>query len=262
MSVEKVRETGNASRKYVVLVKARAPAGVSVYYPLVTTTAPIYPLPPPTTLVGALAYPYVRTEKSVELMEEGGEAYSPAVLILNKVLYVAAGAEGWMPTRDVERVYQLIYQKRTRWNMLGLAYTIGVRGNIYYLNDRLYLLYILTDVGLAKYAYGITRVGRKENLVSVEDVLIEELSKVVKSVGSGTFETYFYLPEEIAVCTNHEIVSLPKLTKENFGRTTSLNTDKYCVSKGLRTVVGELKSTGALIRIDDLEIPVPRQIIN
>ncbi|MEM1604553.1 MAG: type I-A CRISPR-associated protein Cas5a [Zestosphaera sp.] len=264
MSAEKVRASESTSKKYAVLVKIRAPAGVSIYHPLATTAAPSYPLPPPTTLAGALAYSYLRTTEFTELVEveKTRNTYSPTILILDKIAYAAAGAEGWMLTKDIERVYQLIYQRMERWGLLELAYTVGVRGNTYYPNDRLYLLYILKDEELAKHAYGITRIGRKENLVSVEDIIIEELSKVIKSVGSGTFKTYFYLPEEIAVCTNHEIISLPKLTKENFGTTTSPATERYCVSKGLGAVRGELKSSGVLIEIDDFEIPVPRQVMS
>jgi len=262
MRTEKLRALKSTGEKYAVLVKTRAPAGVSVYYPLTTTAAPSYPLPPPTTLAGALAYPYIRTGKSIELIEEAGETCSSTILILDKIVYAAAGAEGWMPAKDVERIYQLIYQKKERWSSLELAYTVGVRGNIYYLDDKLYLLYILINKELANYAYGITRIGRKENLVSVEDVTVEELSKVIKSIGSGTFETYFYLPEEIAICTNHEIISLPKLTKENFCRTTFPITERHCVSKGLGAVRGELKRAGVLIRIEDFEIPIPRQVVS
>lgn len=186
--------------------------------------------------------------------------YSSTTLILDKMLYAAAGAEGWIPARDAERIYQLIYQRRERWNSLELAYTIGIRGNTYYVNDKLYLLYILADRELADYAYGIIRIGRKENLVSVEEIIVEELDKTIKSVGKGAFETYFYLPEEVAVCTNHEIISLPKLTKENFTKTMSPVTDKYCVSRGIGPIKGNLKSTGALIKVEDFEIPIPRQL--
>ncbi|MEM1622675.1 MAG: type I-A CRISPR-associated protein Cas5a [Sulfolobales archaeon] len=247
--------------RYVVLVKVRAPAGVSVYHPLATTTAPCYPLPPPTTLAGALAYAYLRGKRSTELFEEEGNLYSPAVLVLSEIAYAAAGAEGWTLTRDSERVYQLVYQKKQRWGSLELAYTVGVRGNAYYLDDRLYIVYILANKKLIEYAYGIVRIGRKESLVSVDGVTVESLGRVVKSVGSGTFETYFYLPEEIAVCTNHEVISMPKLVKENFRRTTSPLMERYCVSKGLGTIRGELKGTGALIRIEDFDIPVPKQVL-
>lgn len=262
MNKEKVMAPESSSEKYSVLVKVRASTGISVYYPLATTTAPSYPLPPPTTLAGALAYSYLRTVRSTELVEEASEVYSPTVLVLDEIAYTAAGAEGWALTRDTERVYQLIYQKKPRWSSLELAYTVGSRGTAYYLNDKLYILYILTNKKLVEYAYGITRIGRKENLVSVEDIAVEELSRTVKSVGSGTFESYFYLPEEIAICTNHEIISLPELAKENFKRTVSSITDRYCVSRGLGAIRGQLKSAGALIRMEDFDIPIPRQVVS
>ncbi len=260
MSINK--ELRNTNEKYVVLLKVRTPAGISVYHPLATTTAPSYPLPPPTTLVGALAYPYLRITSSKEIIEDSEDSYSPTMLILDKVLYATAGAEGWVPTRDVERVYQLVYQRKDRWDSVDLAYTIGVRGITHYPDNKLYVLYILKDRELAKYAYGIIRIGRKESLVSIEDAVVKELHETLKAVGKGTFETYFYLPEEIAICTNHEIVTFPKLIKENFSRTISPLTEKYCVSKGLGAIRGELKSSGALIKVEDFEIPIPKHFID
>jgi CRISPR-associated protein Cas5a/b/c len=243
--------------KYAVLVKLRAPTGVSVYYPLATITAPHYPLPPPTTIAGALAYSYLRIRESSELVENN---YSPTVKILDKLKYVSAGAEGWTRSREVERIYQLFYQKKKRWNEIALAYTIGVRGNSYYANDTLYLFYVTTDNSLVKYAYGITRVGRKESLVSVDAVYYEDLSKTIKAIGKGAFETYFYFPKEIAVSANAEVISMPKLARENFGRTTTPLLEDYYISNGLEPIRGELKSAGALIRIEDYEIPIPRTL--
>ncbi len=245
--------------KYAVLVKLRTPAGVSIYYPLATTTAPHYPLPPPTTVAGAIAYSYLRLRESSELAENN---YSPTVKILDKLKYASAGAEGWTRSREVERIYQLPYQRKERWDELALAYTIGVRGSSHYANDTLYLFYVTTESSLPKYAYGITRVGRKENLVSVDAVYYEDLNKTIKAIGKGVFETYFYFPKEIAVSANAEVISMPKLSKENFGRTTTPLLEDYYLSNGLEPIRGELKSSGALVRIEDHEIPVPRTILD
>lgn len=262
MNKENPKNSEKTSKKYVALAKVRAPTGISIYYPLTTTSAPNYPLPPPTTLVGALAYPYLRTKIFVELVEDSENVYSPAILILDKVIYATAGAEGWTVSKDAERVYQLIYQRKDRWKSLEYAYSVGVRGSVYYLHDKLYLLYILTDKELTNYIYGITRIGRKESLVSIEDVIVEELEKTIKAVGSGTFETYFYLPEEIATCVNSEIIALPKLTKENLGRATSPIVERYHLSKGLGPIRGNLKSSGALLEVDGFEIPVPKHLVS
>ena len=250
------------TERYVVLVKVRAPFGISVYYPLVSTTAPTYPLPPPTTLVGALAYPYLRETLAEEYDET--KNYSSAVKILNDVLYAAAGAEGWMMSRDAERIYQLIYQREGRWEgpkSLELAFTVGVRGNVYYVNDMLYILYVIRNEELAKYAYGITRIGRKESMVCVEDLVVEKLHNTIKPV-RGAFKTYFYFPDEVAVCKNAEVLMLPKLVKENFGRTVKPVMEKYCVSRGLEGILGELKTAGVLIEVGGLQVPIPKYLVS
>lgn len=245
--------------KYVVLVKLRAPSGISVYYPLASFTTPNYPLPPPTTLAGALAYPYLRTKESSEVVD--GE-YSPTVKILDKLVYASAGAEGWVQTREIERIYQHIYLKKQHWAKLDSAYSIGVKGITFYLNDLVYLFYVVTDSDIVKYTYGIVRVGRKESLVSVEEVYYDELNNVVKAIGKGTFETYFYFPREIAVCQNAEVIPMPKIDRVNFGKTLTPILEDYCISNGIDPVVGELKSGGALVRIEDYDIPIPRSILD
>ncbi|MEM0368802.1 MAG: type I-A CRISPR-associated protein Cas5a [Desulfurococcaceae archaeon] len=258
MSMEGTRHQGDG-RRFAVLIKIKAPAGVSVYYPLATTSAPSYPLPPPTTLAGALAYSYLRVKQFTEFVDEG---FSPVVRVLDKILYATAGAEGWMPSRDTERIYQLIYQRKERWNNLELAYTVGVRGNMYYVNDELYLFYVLTDEKLAKHAHGIIRMGRKENLVSVEEVVIEELEKVAQPKDVRDFTTYFYFPEEVAVCADCDILEMPKLSKGNFKSGVVVPVmGRYCISRVFGAVRGKLKSNGAIVKISGLEIPLPEQVV-
>ncbi len=250
--------------KYVVLVKLRAPGGVAVYYPQATTTAPIYPLPSPTTLLGALAYPYLRKNSGIEAVNIGGKLYSPAVKILEKVSYVAAGSEGYLPSREVERVHQVIYMRKQHWEKLDLYYSIGVRGNAHYLDDNLYLLYIVDDKGLADYAYGIVRVGRKEGLVVVDEVIVEEVNKTVKSIGKGIFRTLFYFPTKIAICPEGNALRMPMpiLIKENFSEEALAPvTEEYCIPR-LGEVVSELKSPGALISVGGYNIPVPKEVVS
>lgn len=247
--------------RYAVLVKLKVPYGISVYYPQATTTAPAYPLPPPTTLVGALAYPYLRKISNSEVELVGGRPYSPARKLLGKVLYASAGAEGYSVSRDVERVFQAIYLRREYWGRAEMLYTIGVRGVIYYLDDNLYLLYVVSDRSLADYAYGIVRLGRKESIVTVEDVIIEKIEDVVKAVGRGSFKTIFYYPIRVATgCQEGAyIVHMPKLSEVNFTSTKLPETEEYCVPRGV--VASELREGGALVSIGELDIPVPREVV-
>jgi CRISPR-associated protein Cas5a/b/c len=244
--------------KYAVLVKLRAPGGITVNYPLAPVPSPHYPLPPPTTLVGALAYPFLRLRESKETVEG---SFSPAVKILDMVPYASAGTDGWVRTREVERIFQLMYQKKIRWNDMSLAYSVGARGLSRFADDKLYVLYIITEKSLIDYAYGIVRIGKKEGIVSVEDVCYEELEKTVKYKEMGTFETFFYFPKDIAVVQRGQVISMPKLVKENFGTTVSPVMEDYIVNNGFEPIIGELKTNGALIKIEDFEIPIPRMLL-
>jgi len=248
--------------RYVVLVRLKAPYGVSVYYPQASTTAPAYPLPSPTTLVGALAYPYLRKTTNSEVEIVGGRPCSPARRLLGKVLYASAGAESYSVSRDVERLLQVIYLRKAHWGRAEMMYTVGVRGVTYYLNDDLYVLYVVSDRSLADYAYGIVRLGRKESLVTVEEVVVERLEDTVKSVGRGSFTTFFYYPTRVAVhCPDERAyaIHMPKLSEENFASTRLPETEEFCVPRGW--VTSELREGGALISIGGLEVPVPREVV-
>lgn len=248
--------------RYAVLVKLKVPYGISVYYPQATTTAPAYPLPPPTTLIGALAYPYLRKTADSEVEIVGGKPYSLARRLLNKVLYTSAGSEGYSMSRDVERVLQAIYLRKDYWGRAEMLYTIGVRGVTYYLDDNLYILYIVSDRSLADYAYGIVRLGRKESMVTVEDVVVERVEDVVKAVGRGSFKTIFYYLTKVATGCQEErayIIHMPKLSETNFTSTRLPETEEYCVPRGV--VASELREGGALVSIDGLDIPIPREVV-
>ena len=62
--------------------------------------------------------------------------------------------------------------------------------------DVSYIAYIVTNPDLAKYAWGITRIGRKEDLAVVRDVRVIPLSKL-KRVNSSIINTRFYVPASL-----------------------------------------------------------------
>jgi CRISPR-associated protein Cas5a/b/c len=247
---------------YAVLVKLKAPYGISVYQPQASTTAPTYTLPPPTTLIGALAYPYLRKSINLEVEVVGGKLYSPARRLLNKVIYASAGAGGYFRSRDIERIFQVIYMRKKHWDKSEMFYSVGVRGVTYYLNEDIYGLYIISDPSLLNYVYGIVRLGRKESIVIVEDVIIEKLENVVRAVDKGSFTTFFYFPTRVAAyCPegNAYTLRMPKLSEVNFTSTKLPETEEYCIP--YREIQSELKEGGALISIDGFDIPIPKEVI-
>lgn len=248
---------------YLALVELEVFSGLSVFLPLTSTSAPVYPLPPPTTLVGALAYPYLRLSNTQEHIQESEVTYSPAIKLLDNILYASAGALGYIVTRDVERLYQAIYQRRERWSekYKELWYTIGIRGVVNYLNNKLYILYISNKEDILYYTHGITRIGRKEGHVSVTRVVIKQLDEVIKSTKEGeVFETIFYTPTKLAVCdpTTSITMFMPKLTRTNFTYTLKADLDEYYIPKNIVPARCVLLRDGALVNVDGFEVAIPK----
>lgn len=246
---------------YVALVELDVFSGLSVFYPYTSTSAPTYPLPPPTTLLGAIAYPYMR-QYHVEDIEDS----SAAAKFLDHIVYATAGCEGYVITRDVERVYQAIYQRKERWKeeFKDLWYTIAVRGVVRYLDDKLYAVYLSKNQDVLKYAYGITRIGRKEGFVTVKSVTIIQLNDALVHTGNNTpFETLFYTPSNIVECEESTAVKIHmhKLAKANFTRTTKPEVEEYYVPRGFGPMKCRLLANGALISVKDLYLAIPRRFI-
>lgn len=252
---------------YAVILEITTFGPISIYTPYSTTSANTYFLPPPTTLVGALAYAYKRSLNDFkEIVDEG---VSPAVkLIENKeVLYASAGIDKpYTFTKSVERVYQHIYLRPEHWKKLDMAYTVGVRAAI--IVDKLYAFYITSNKDIARYGYGVTRIGRKESLVSVDNVCITPLRDAVSR--GRVCETGFYFPLSIAKDYGEKDIwieiDMPTLSRDNFLKR-SLITEKYVLPKPFvfRKTVVELNDAGIAIQIKcggkEMEIPIPRRVV-
>ena len=237
---------------YVALAKFDVFSNISIFYPLTSKAAPAYPLPPPTTLVGALAYPYLRSREPSEYYN----GYSPAVKLLDVIHYASAGAYAYHIMKDIERIYQHVYLRKDHWSKLEMAFTVSVRGVTTYLDNELFVLYVSRDRKVLDYIYGITRIGRKECHVALRDVVIEKLEDVVSH--RRIFNTVFYTPTAIAECSKAIRLSMPKLDKYNFSGTTQPLLEEYFVPNGLEPMECELGPQGLLIEIDGMAIAIPR----
>lgn len=251
---------------YVAFVKLNVFSCLSVFYPYASTSAPTYPLPPPTTLVGALAYSYMRKDH-IEDVVEGGKRHSAAEKMLNYIVYATAGSKGYVVTRDVERVYQVIYQRKERWTEehKDLWYTVAVRGVVKYLDDELYVVYLSKTPEVLSYAYGIVRIGRKESHVIVKSVTIRHLNEVlVKDPHVRIFETAFYTPVNIAECEDETSITthMNKLVTLSFAYTKEHETEEFYLPKGLGLMKCRLLDKGVLIRLEDLYVAIPRSLLN
>ncbi|MEM1690680.1 MAG: type I-A CRISPR-associated protein Cas5a [Thermofilaceae archaeon] len=255
---------------YALLVKVTLHSPILVHMPLTSLSAESFPLPPPTTLVGALAYPYFRARGSqAELLDDGASPARALLGLSGKVLYAAAApGSAYSKFTTVERVYQHIYLREGYWADRERAYTVAVKGCT--LTDQLYAFYLVTDPELVESAYGIARIGKKEGLASVEEVVFEEVSKVV--LDTSVCETRFYFPKSIADdYSAGVVVRMPRLDPENFTKRTldplRIPCEEYVVPSPftLKPISVVLNERGAVVAMDaageSLRIPVPRGVL-
>lgn len=245
---------------YVGLVELDVFSGLSIFQPLASTSAPTYPLPPPTTLLGALAYPYLRRHSLEDINN-----YSATVKLLDYIKYAAAGAEGYVITREAERVFQVIYQRKDRWSeeYRDLWYTIGIRGVVKYLDDKLLVLYVSNDPRILEYSYGITRIGRKESHVSVRKVVVKPLEDVLVAEEPKVFKTFFYAPVgAVTECESSIRIRMPRLTRSNYTYSLAPETEEYYVPREFGPMSCRTSEEGVLISINDYEIALPKSVIS
>ncbi|MCL7389803.1 MAG: type I-A CRISPR-associated protein Cas5a [Thaumarchaeota archaeon] len=203
---------------YALLVELGVFLEVSIGPPLIGPASPPLPVPPPTTLLGALAYPYLREQGVPEVVYVDGKPCSPAVRIIEKVHYASAGFYGRIEQRTLERVIQAFYLREQYLSDVKKLWSVSQRGFTSYADDRLYLFYIVSDPELAKYAYGITRVGRKESIVVVRNVIVKPLEELISKERDGS--TIFYTPKNCAkVCEGSFEFKMSKLHKDNLCKT-------------------------------------------
>uniref|UniRef100_A0A7J2TCD2 Type I-A CRISPR-associated protein Cas5 n=1 Tax=Ignisphaera aggregans TaxID=334771 RepID=A0A7J2TCD2_9CREN len=250
------------TKHYFALIELQTFSPISISAPLTYLSSPVYPLPPPTTLIGALAYPILR--ESLNELEQG---CSTAKKLLEHVTYAVAGAGGYVMSRSIERMYNTIYQKPNRWAIdkkhesHPLRWSILVAGYVQYLNNSLYVLYISKDKNILRYVYGISRVGKKEGVVSVEKVLIDEVSKYIVRDPPSAIETIFYTPSYIAECQFARLYSMPMLHRNNFCRGLRPQLQDFYVPLELGRMVCRVLGDAAILNIEDLNIIIPESAV-
>lgn len=169
----------------------------SVAYPRQTSAPASLPVPPPTTLVGALSASHAALAKSPEVVVTEGSLASRSVELLRWVRYAALALDEGraVPFQDLMRYLMLPYQHRT-----GPRYWFGASAfgrvsaplgfSVVYIVDEERADYV------SKLAWGLVRLGSKESLVEVDDVRVLE---VVESGRRGA-ATAYYTPARLASC--------------------------------------------------------------
>ena len=271
--------------KYGVLVEVEPAGVIRVTQPIFSRSSDSYFLPPPTTLVGALAYGYLRSKHILmDVVYKDGNPYSPAILILDRVLYACAGAEPvYTYVRQQERVSTIIYQREVRRrvlakislgeqlskreeneleNALRLAFDVVTRGTSLF--DRLYLFYVLADKELVRGLYGIIRIGMKEGLVAVNRVEVFDNIGALATDKRVSINTIFYAPRNIVVGALNGIkVSMPIIHEHNFGKfEVPVQEDFYVPAPySISQMIVDLRANGVALYLKDLDthIVLPKE---
>ncbi|MEL9941019.1 MAG: type I-A CRISPR-associated protein Cas5a [Ignisphaera sp.] len=257
-----------AKELYAVLAEISTYGTISTYTPLASISAETYLLPPPTTIVGALHYAYKRASNDFKELKDAG--YSPATELVEgkRVLYAAAGiAKPVTVSKTIEKLYQHIYMRKQHWSRTQMAYTIGVRPVA--IVDKLYIFLIVNGEDLAKYCYAITRLGRKESLVAVDNVISVPVEKALTS--ERFCETGFYFPHKIAKEYSPKglwvEVDMPALHRDNYLKK-SIVLERYVMPAPYSDVKAtvHLNENGVVLSIRSadgkaIKIPVPKEVV-
>ena len=146
--------------------------------------------PPPTTLIGALAYPWLRqTIGRTEVITKGKGVISAADNLRRMIAGVSSSLS------EEPAVYG-DYLKVNRYFRGSVESAVtALPSSFLYSNgdaeaDLVYLFERPVDPGLERAAWGITRIGSRESVVSVESVYV---GKAVRRTGSST-RTRFSFP--------------------------------------------------------------------
>jgi CRISPR-associated protein Cas5a/b/c len=219
--------------------------GFSVRIITESAGAQYYLYPPPSTLIGALAYginilkdfPECTISNSGKQRTSRKELkiMSSAVLLHDIVKWVAfafsdelsvgkrSAAIGYA---DFIRSFRLLYQRGARhvWEQSDMWYGVNAHGKVYACGTGFKILYLLDENRTARLgineqkllmaAYSIVRLGAHESLVSINNVQITDKVEVLTADHVKIpFETEYYFPSRLAEVERKESTLLPKLDK-------------------------------------------------
>ncbi len=166
--------------------------GFSVRAVYTSAASQPYPLPPPTTLVGALAASYVRIKGLPEVIIKNGMIYSRAAELLNDVLWATIKIHSYaIMYSDMGRLVRTHYLRDEYRRDPKRWFGISSVGKVYS-NSSFRIIYILRGTNKVPYetlGRSIVSLGSKEGLVHIKD------SRVVDAVVTGKkydIETPYY----------------------------------------------------------------------
>ncbi len=259
--------------KKLLLVEIVFSWGYMVRPPFVSGGGSSLPYPPPTTLVGAIAYPYNKLFKPVEIEYTGGKAYSPATKLLEHISYATMAYLdiGAVETIDITRHYTYAYirlehkRHEERW-----AAIVGV-GKTYF--PRRAVIAYIVDNGIAdtlyKVSWCISRIGSKEGIVSVRKAMLLDIE--LDTSGKKVWKTIYPTPRSIADCQeNCDTAYFWRLCREAYTSLAGLlprqYMEPYLVPEEYRGVYGgymrvRVKGDACVVKTPYSPLILPREVI-
>jgi len=247
--------------------------GYSIKYPMFSASQPSFKFPPPTTLLGALSASLVYCEEATEVFADGDRLYSYAAKILDVAPWVTFRFTGiedlgfLLETRDLTRT--LIAQYVRSDNVYPLSpyvWAVQTHGKIYAPTIALDVVYLAREEAtkrIARCAWGITRVGTKESIVSVRSIDILD----VKLATGETVETQYSFNRALAEPIAGEYVTsrLPVPDREWFRlgevRDPSRFMDEFVIPKPGSPVKARVKNGGVALEVEGVGgIVAPRGV--
>ena len=203
----------------VLIVDGEFHWGFSVRAPYTSAGSQSYPLPPPTTLVGALARAYAKLLSKGEVTIINQDLYSTTIELLDYVVWASIKLyrnNYMMPYSDMIRLLRVQYVREpyriepTKW------FGVSAFGKVYG-NTKFRIVYILLEdliekLGrdiIVRMGLGIVSLGSKESIVSISNVKLVDPVKVKLS----SFETPYYVPRTVVDEFDEvtaKVVSMPK----------------------------------------------------
>jgi CRISPR-associated protein Cas5a/b/c len=197
-------------KPYLLVVEAEPAWGYSIRQPNYARRQPCYLLPPPSTLIGALAYPLALNNGEGEYyLHESKTIVSSPKKLIGPVLAASAcyspNSKAIM-SEDINRYLILQFQRKPRRAEPKYRFGVVPAGKVYAPSAEMQLVYAIDGekcsqtLGenwkdrLLSAAYSITRLGSREGILCVKKAELHEANEV----NDKTINTRFYFPQDTA----------------------------------------------------------------
>ncbi len=156
--------------------------GYSIRAAFTSAASQPYPLPPPTTLVGALAAAYARIKKLPEVTVRNSELYSRVVDVLSDVVWATIRVARYaVMYSDMCKLARAHYLRATHRRDVSKWFGVSSLGKVY-TSSPFRIIYLVkrdTELPLEVLGRCIISLGSKEGLVHIKDVRVAE-AEVIK----------------------------------------------------------------------------------